>query len=296
VTFSQSPIVRVAVGRPTWERTSVTGEASAGKPDFLPLDAVPGPDGRLVLADYRVSTDDFTSPNARRLRIWDVATGRITSDVNLDDILAKNDGVRSVPRFTADGRYVDFSTQLGGKFVMVRLRSSDLGLVTTTAAVATYPQGEIDHVPGTSDVVASGPQGLIWEWDMSTGQVVASGKSIDTSSLAGVVANPNGTMVAGWHGISNAEALFDTATLHPIGQPLPISDIGEIGATPRFAADGKHLVGNGQFEAVEWDVDPDSWQAKACLAAGRNLTRDEWLQYLPDEPYRPTCDRWPPGQ
>jgi len=34
----------------------------------------------------------------------------------------------------------------------------------------------------------------------------------------------------------------------------------------------------------------------ACLLAGRNLTADEWAEYIdPHEPYRPTCDLWPPA-
>ena len=34
----------------------------------------------------------------------------------------------------------------------------------------------------------------------------------------------------------------------------------------------------------------------ACDIAGRNLTRAEWAQYLPGEPYHATCKQWPAGE
>jgi hypothetical protein len=33
----------------------------------------------------------------------------------------------------------------------------------------------------------------------------------------------------------------------------------------------------------------------ACHLAGRNLTRAEWNQYLPGQPYQTTCPQWPAG-
>ncbi len=43
-----------------------------------------------------------------------------------------------------------------------------------------------------------------------------------------------------------------------------------------------------------WDSDPAHWEAKACAAAGRNLTEEEWTRYLPNSgPRRVTCERWP---
>lgn len=34
---------------------------------------------------------------------------------------------------------------------------------------------------------------------------------------------------------------------------------------------------------------PESWVARACELAGRDLTREEWEQYFPGRSYRPTC-------
>ncbi len=43
------------------------------------------------------------------------------------------------------------------------------------------------------------------------------------------------------------------------------------------------------------ELDPNEWQHLACAAAGRNLTRSEWHQYLNGQTYRKTCPRWQTG-
>jgi len=45
---------------------------------------------------------------------------------------------------------------------------------------------------------------------------------------------------------------------------------------------------------IFWDLRPASWEAKACALAGRNLTRDEWGQFVVGD-YRRTCPQWPEG-
>jgi WD40 repeat protein len=44
--------------------------------------------------------------------------------------------------------------------------------------------------------------------------------------------------------------------------------------------------------ATLWDLDPQSWEAKACEIAGRDLSESERIRYLPDKAYIadiPTC-------
>jgi hypothetical protein len=42
-----------------------------------------------------------------------------------------------------------------------------------------------------------------------------------------------------------------------------------------------------------WRAEPDDLLALACAQITRNLTPDEWRQYLGDEPYHQTCARLP---
>jgi len=42
-----------------------------------------------------------------------------------------------------------------------------------------------------------------------------------------------------------------------------------------------------------WLWRPEDLIAEACARLPRNLTREEWQQYIGDEPYRPTCPNLP---
>jgi WD40 repeat protein len=42
-------------------------------------------------------------------------------------------------------------------------------------------------------------------------------------------------------------------------------------------------------------LDIASWREQACAQAGRNLTRSEWTQLIPDRAYHQTCPQWPAG-
>ncbi len=46
-----------------------------------------------------------------------------------------------------------------------------------------------------------------------------------------------------------------------------------------------------------WALDVDAWSDIACQAAGRNLSFEEWEQFVGDRAdYRPTCDQWPSAE
>jgi WD40 repeat protein len=41
---------------------------------------------------------------------------------------------------------------------------------------------------------------------------------------------------------------------------------------------------------TRWTIDPEDWVSLACEAVGRNLTQEEWEQFLPNQDYHATCD------
>lgn len=65
-----------------------------------------------------------------------------------------------------------------------------------------------------------------------------------------------------------------------------------------FSPDGTALAsGSDDKTTILWDVSFESWQARACRIANRNLTRAEWKEYIGDiEPYRATCPGLPVEQ
>ena len=43
------------------------------------------------------------------------------------------------------------------------------------------------------------------------------------------------------------------------------------------------------WDPMLWSDDAEAFERYVCGAVGRSLTRREWLEFLPDRPYRATC-------
>jgi len=91
----------------------------------------------------------------------------------------------------------------------------------------------------------------------------------------------------------NTIILWDVATRQPVGEPLTghTNSVFSVAWSP----DGKTLAsGSRDNTIILWDVSLESWKARACRRANRNLTRAEWQRYIGDiEPYRATCPELP---
>ena len=52
-------------------------------------------------------------------------------------------------------------------------------------------------------------------------------------------------------------------------------------------------AGGPDKRVTVWNVSIDTWADRACSIANRNLTCEEWRQYIADSPYQPVCPRLP---
>ena len=121
-------------------------------------------------------------------------------------------------------------------------------------------------------------------------------------AAAGTMPAPDGS------GQIGVVRLIDIATGQQIGEPLVvgaaptaigdaiayINSSGFILSNPTGTRFQTTVEGPGQ-SGILWSADPAEWEGTACRIAGRNLTKAEWAQYLPSQPYRVTCPQWPAG-
>jgi len=82
--------------------------------------------------------------------------------------------------------------------------------------------------------------------------------------------------------------LWDLNTGFQIGDPLLGPDGWLTGL--HFADDTTILASNRENNVtMHWTVDTDDWVDLACRIANRQMTENEWRQFLPNTPYNPGC-------
>jgi WD40 repeat protein len=131
-------------------------------------------------------------------------------------------------------------------------------------------------------------------WNVATGQPLGLPLKGHTDWVLSVDFAPDGkTLASGSR--DNTIILWDVATRQSVGQPLQghTDDVLSVA----FSPDGKTLAsGYADTTIILWDVSVESWEARACRMVNRNLTPEEWAQYLPGQPYHKTCPNLPEGQ
>jgi hypothetical protein len=95
------------------------------------------------------------------------------------------------------------------------------------------------------------------------------------------------------NGVDLTVQLADLDTRTFLGDPIEPGlgfdrELTELRAV--LAPDGHRLAYDVPDGAVIWDLHPDVLRAAACRVAGRDLTADEWQQYIGVlAPHRPLC-------
>lgn len=82
--------------------------------------------------------------------------------------------------------------------------------------------------------------------------------------------------------------LWDVQEKRQIGLPLQTKH-GRVYALA-FSPDGVSLLSAGwDHQIVLWQVDPAVWSTEICQRLNRELTEEEWAQFMGEEPYTPLC-------
>ena len=85
-------------------------------------------------------------------------------------------------------------------------------------------------------------------------------------------------------------SLWDATTLDLLGTVYPPHRGEPVPAGAQFIGDS-HDVAIASYDGrvYTWETDLDRAIDFACQMAGRNLTEDEWAEFLPAQPYLDVC-------
>jgi WD40 repeat protein len=228
------------------------------------------------------------SPNGRVLavegqpgdaiRLYDLRTGDQVVE------LPGRDGTPQDIDFSPDGKLLASATLAG---------DTDLWDVATGKSLARLSNGS--HGQAFDSAVSFSPDGRLLAvgdssgnvviWDVAKRRPVGSPLAGENSAVHAVDFDPSGRMLVTMSDDGNLR-LWDVATQKLIGAPIPVSTGG---GTAEFFPDGTHVLGDFGSTGVVWNVDPVAWEAQACRVAHRDLTREEWNEFLGQRAYRPVC-------
>jgi WD40 repeat protein len=144
-------------------------------------------------------------------------------------------------------------------------------------SIAFSPDGRL-LAAGTED-------GKVVLWDARDGSPVGAPIEVATGGVETISFSPDGRLFA----VSSADGtatLWDSRTRKRLANAFP----EEEGSVPvaRFMTGGDLVINNVRATS-RWPIEPRAWVRFACRVAGRDFTRDEWTDLLPDRPYRRVC-------
>ena len=221
------------------------------------------------------------SPDGRLFAISDEATVRILESASRREIASiATPNPLSTFMFSPDSKHVATGDDKGAILICEAPsghRVAESKLESGIRALDFSPDGKYL-------VAAGGSRAQIWDWSKGTDVV----QFQHEADVAAVAFNQDGKTLATAAG--NAARLWDAATGIEIGRIIHDQAVTSVA----FAPGGRALVTAGDDGVVQVSLwHPQDLLDEACARLTRNLTPEEWRQYLGDEPYRKTCPNLP---
>jgi WD40 repeat protein/class 3 adenylate cyclase/tRNA A-37 threonylcarbamoyl transferase component Bud32 len=229
------------------------------------------PDGRLLAVQTQAAKS-----SASQVEVLEIATGKV-----LQTHIVRY-GIGGV-EFSHDGReLVALGCCASGSTVVAWDARSGRQLFIRAAGVHATA---MDIAPDSRLLGVGTEDGHVLLLDARTGRQSQPPIQAAAANIEQVAYSPDGRSFAA-AAVDGTTSLWDLRSRKRVGNPFPPSP----GAIPdlAFEANGRLLI-VGVSNAVEWPTDVRTWERFACDTAGRDLTRAEWHDLVPNRAYRPAC-------
>ena len=240
------------------------------------------------------AVQDLTSPEGFGFTVvWDPESGQ-----EVGPRMELHDGAAIAVAWTPDGAQLAVASDNN----LVHLYDADDDHVELGEPIESIdaPILAVAFSPAGTRLATGNSAGVVQQWSVDTHAPLGAPLKGHTGPVGGVAYSPDGSVLAASTLGFARSRIWDAETGAAIGQELVMGRTPSTFATflidhiqgsrPAFSPDGASVaVPSYDGTTAVWDLDPQHWLDAACDLVGRNLTRDEWDQYLGRFDYRQTC-------